>query len=43
MGFLSFLVTMDSLLHEYSPINHHAAIESQAVIVEFRKVFCFRK
>ena len=27
----------------FSSINRHAAIQSQLVIVECRKVFCFRK
>ena len=38
MGFLNSLVTLDILLQDYSSINRHATIQSQSVIVEFRKV-----
>jgi len=37
------LVTLDILLQDYSSINRHAAIQFQSVIVEFRKLSCFRK
>ena len=37
------LVTLDILLQNYSSIIRHATIQFQTVIVEIRKVFCFRK
>jgi len=43
MVFSSPLVALGILLQYYSSINRHATIQSQSVIVEFRKVFCFRK
>jgi len=43
MFFSSPSVTLDILLQDYSSINRNATIQSQSIIVEFRKVFCFRK
>ena len=43
MVFSSPSAMLDILLQNYSSINRHATIQSQSVIVEFRKVFCFRK
>jgi len=43
MSFLGPLVMQDNLLQNYSSINRHATIQSQSVIVQFRKVFSFRK
>jgi len=43
MVFSNPLVTLNILLQDYSSVNHHATIQSQSVIVEFRKVFCFQK
>ena len=43
MVFSSLLVMLDILLQDYGTINRHTTIQSQSVIVEFRKVFCFQK
>ena len=43
MGFSSPSVTLNIPLQNYSSIYRHSTIQSQSVIVEFRKVFCFRK
>ena len=37
------LVKMDILLQDYSSINRQVTIQSQSVIVDFSKVFRFRK
>jgi len=43
MGLLSSLVTLINSLQIYKSIIRHATIESHFVIVQFRKVFSFRK
>ena len=43
MGLLSSLVTRNNSLQIFKSIIRHATIESQFVIVQFRKLFSFRK
>ena len=43
MGLLSSLVMLNNSLQIYKSIICHATIQSQFVIVQFRKVFIFRK
>jgi len=43
MGFLITLVTLNNPLQNYSSTNRHATIQSQSLIVQFRKIFSFRK